>query len=190
MTRKLSLTTAIAVAALGVGVPTAVAADRQPDGVAFFYANERATLVEQPVSGAVAHDSHHVVQPAVTGSADAVKFFYANERATMGLDSQAPFVSPDTLERIEAAGQPTQSNLLTRSDSAESAIVAERPITRSDSAESAMVAGSLDAPVVSTGNSGTEIEWPQVGIGLGIGILLGLGLWLALRFSRIRPLAH
>ena len=174
MTRKLSLTTAIAVAALGVGVPTAVAADRQPDGVAFFYANERATLVEQPVSGAVAHDSHHVVQPAVTGSADAVKFFYANERATMGLDSQAPFVSPDTLERIEAAGQPTQSNLL----------------TRSDSAESAMVAGSLDAPVVSTGNSGTEIEWPQVGIGLGIGILLGLGLWLALRFSRIRPLAH
>jgi hypothetical protein len=173
MTRKLTLTTAFAVAALGVGVPTALGADPQQDGVAYFYANERATLVEQPMSGAVAHDSHHVIQPAVTGSADAVEFFYANERATMGLDSQAPFVSPDTQERIEAAGQPT-ANLLTRSDSAESAIVA----------------GQLDAPVVSTGSSGTEIEWPQVGIGLGIGILLGLGLWLALRYSRVRPLAH
>ena len=189
MTRKLSLTTVIAVAALS-GVPAALAADRQPDGVAYFYANEWATLVEQPVSGAVAHDSHHVVQPTVTGSADAVKFFYANERATVGLDSQAPFVSPDTLERIEAAGQPAQSNLLTRSDSAESAIVAGRPITRSDSAESAIVAGSLDAPAVSTGSSGTEIEWPQIGVGLGIGILLGLGLWLALSFGRIRLLAH
>ena len=151
MTRKISLTTAIAVAALGVGVPAALGstgspADRQARRRSpHFYANERATLVEQPVSGAVAHDSHHVVQPAVTGSADAVKFFYANERATMGLDSQAPFVSPDTLERIEAAGQPTQSNLLTRSDSAEeSAIVAGRPIT--DSAESAMVPGAWMLP--------------------------------------------
>jgi hypothetical protein len=43
--------------------------------------------------------------------------------------------------------------------------------------------------VVATG-SGSEIDWPQVGIGFGVGILLALGLLLAMRFTRIRPLAH
>jgi hypothetical protein len=43
---------------------------------------------------------------------------------------------------------------------------------------------------VSTVDSGTEIEWPQVGIGLGIGILLALGLGLALRITHVRPFAH
>lgn len=41
-----------------------------------------------------------------------------------------------------------------------------------------------------TVGSGREIEWPQVGIGLGIGLLLALGLFLAMRFTRIRTLAH
>jgi hypothetical protein len=50
------------------------------------------------------------------------------------------------------------------------------------------VSSSNSGQVEATG--GREIEWPQVGIGLGIGILLGLGLWLALRYSRVRPLAH
>ncbi len=39
-------------------------------------------------------------------------------------------------------------------------------------------------------SSGTEIEWPQVGVGFGIGLMLALGLYLAMRFTRIRPLAH
>jgi hypothetical protein len=39
-------------------------------------------------------------------------------------------------------------------------------------------------------SSGTEIEWPQVGAGFGIGLVLALGLYLAMRFTRIRPLAH
>ena len=43
---------------------------------------------------------------------------------------------------------------------------------------------------VSTVDSGTEIEWPQVGIGLGIGILLMLGLGLAMRITHLRPFAH
>lgn len=38
--------------------------------------------------------------------------------------------------------------------------------------------------------SGREIEWPQIGIGFGIGLLLAAGLYLAMRFTRIRPLAH
>jgi hypothetical protein len=43
---------------------------------------------------------------------------------------------------------------------------------------------------VSTVDSGTQIEWPQLGIGLGIGILLVLGLGLAMRITHVRPFAH
>ena len=39
-------------------------------------------------------------------------------------------------------------------------------------------------------SSGTQIEWGQIGIGFGIGLMLALGLFLAIRFARIRPLAH
>ena len=39
-------------------------------------------------------------------------------------------------------------------------------------------------------SSGTEIEWRQIGIGFGIGLVLALGLFLAMRYTRIRPLAH
>jgi hypothetical protein len=45
-------------------------------------------------------------------------------------------------------------------------------------------------PVPVETTSGREIEWPQVGVGLGIGLLLGLCLVLAVRYTRIRPLAH
>ncbi len=33
-------------------------------------------------------------------------------------------------------------------------------------------------------------EWPQIGFGLGIALLLGIGLLLAMRSTRIRPVAH
>ncbi len=48
---------------------------------------------------------------------------------------------------------------------------------------------SVPSPVTVT-SSGREIEWPQLGIGFGIGLVLALGLYLAVRFTRIRPLAH
>jgi hypothetical protein len=41
-----------------------------------------------------------------------------------------------------------------------------------------------------TVSSGREIELPQVGIGFGIGLLLAFGLYLAMRYTRGRPLAH
>jgi hypothetical protein len=41
-----------------------------------------------------------------------------------------------------------------------------------------------------TVSSGREIELPQVGIGLGIGLMLALGFYLAMRYTRGRPLAH
>ena len=45
-------------------------------------------------------------------------------------------------------------------------------------------------PSVTATSSGTEIEWRQIGIGFGIGLVLALGLFLAMRYTRIRPLAH
>ena len=43
---------------------------------------------------------------------------------------------------------------------------------------------------VTATSSGRDIDVPQVGVGLGIGLLLVLGLYLAMRFTRIRPVAH
>ena len=48
---------------------------------------------------------------------------------------------------------------------------------------------NVPSPTVSV-SSGSEIEWPQLGIGFGFGILLVAGLWLAIRMTKARPLAH
>ena len=48
-----------------------------------------------------------------------------------------------------------------------------------------------DLPVsVPSASSGREIEWPQLGVGLGLGLVLAFGLFLAVRYTRARPLAH
>lgn len=49
------------------------------------------------------------------------------------------------------------------------------------------LAGPAD---VATVRSGSEIEWPQIGVGFGAGLLLALGLVLGLRYTRVRQLAH
>jgi hypothetical protein len=68
MTRTITLIVGIAVAAL-ILVPTALAEGRlagsqEQSGVAYFYANERATLANQPVVGVVSRpDSHETTTP-------------------------------------------------------------------------------------------------------------------------------
>lgn len=56
--------------------------------------------------------------------------------------------------------------------------------------EDPFTVGPTAAPSVATVSSGRGVELPQIGIGLGIGLLLALGLYLAMRFTRIRPVAH
>lgn len=46
------------------------------------------------------------------------------------------------------------------------------------------------APVPVATRSGSEIEWPQIGIGFALGIALGLGVPLVVRGTRERQLAH
>jgi hypothetical protein len=45
------------------------------------------------------------------------------------------------------------------------------------------------APGTSPVATGRDIEWPQIGIGVGLGIVLALLLGIAMRHTRMRPLA-
>ena len=38
--------------------------------------------------------------------------------------------------------------------------------------------------------SGSEIDWPQLGIGFGVGMAVLLGLILTVRIGRSHPVAH
>ena len=49
--------------------------------------------------------------------------------------------------------------------------------------------GNPPASVAAVG-SGTEIDWPQLGIGFGVGIAVVLGLILTVRIGRNHPVAH
>ena len=98
MTRTISLIIGIATAALVVGVPTAfgegrLAGSPEQDSVAFFYANERATLAEQPVSTGVSRpDSHEILTGVESGYVD------AGERAT------SPNTSPAVSSQASSSG--------------------------------------------------------------------------------------
>jgi hypothetical protein len=151
MTRKISLIVGIAVVALTVGVPAAfgegrLAGSLEPDAVAYFYANERATVGDHVGNTLVSRpDSHEVARP----------FAYA-----------------DAAERAQRiAGYGGREVIGLSGDD--------------------HVTGPTNVPVADpTVSSGRELEWPQIGIGFGVGILLMFGLWLAMRTTRIRPLAH
>ena len=100
MTPKIALIIGIAVTALAFGVPTGLA-ERQlvglpePDGVAYFYANERATLAQQSDS------------PARQGDSSATAAFLANERATLAQQSDSPARQGDS--PATAAFSPTSA---------------------------------------------------------------------------------
>jgi hypothetical protein len=60
-----------------------------------------------------------------------------------------------------------------------------------DAFERTVISSTREAsPVPVETTSGSEVDWPQIGLGAGFGLLLGLGLVVAIRFVRIRPLAH
>ena len=179
MTRRISLTIGIAVVALAVGVPTAFGKGQQPSAVGYFKANELSTLVQ-------------------SGKASAVDVFRANELSTLVQSGEsAPVGYRDAHERGEVT-TPVQSNVVNYRDSFERTGI--RGASLDPVATSSNVSTYRDAfersnpqtaPATSSpAGSGTEIEWPQVGIGLALGVALMLGLLLAMRITRIRPLAH
>ena len=117
---------------------------------------------------------------------DGVSFFYANERATIGSGSVSTIVSrPDSHDIV----RPATNGYIDASDRA-LRINTVVPTAYLDAHErSAPPKGSQPVSTVTAG-SGNELEWPQLGIGFGIGLLLAVGLFLAVRMTRVPPLAH
>lgn len=120
------------------------------------------------------------------------------------------YLNPDSGDRAAALGQQRSTSML---DARENALTAKRDsqvasVPAPDWFERAAAAAIRDnrgvvvvddrfdlhpqsvPTTVTATSSGREIDWPQVGVGFGIGLVLALGLYLAMRFTRIRPLAH
>jgi hypothetical protein len=126
----------------------------------------------------------------------------------------------DAFERAALATQGSVSRVAPYPDAFERALVTSRPVVSAEpfwrqavrarsealnrkhglgSEGGATPVGHVDryevdlpsGPVTATsGGSGTEIDWQQIGAGFGIGILLALGLVLTLKLTRARSLAH
>jgi hypothetical protein len=99
----------------------------------------------------------------------------ANERATLVNSSQQPALGAytDANERGGVRPSGIESTLAGYVDANERVVVPPASVTQ-----------------VSATGSDSDVQWPQIGIGFGVGILLALGLFLALKATRIRPLAH
>jgi hypothetical protein len=167
MTRTISLIIGIAVTALVVAVPTALgegmlAGSQKQDGVAYFYANERASMTGPSSAPLVSRpDSHELTQQQGT-----------------------PVVSrPDSHETIQPFAYIDAADRAARVRTVPSSDV----VLLSGDDHTTFAPVDSATPVAS---SGRDLDWPQVGIGLGIGIALAFGLILALRATRQRPLAH
>ena len=188
MTRKISLIVGIAVTALAFGVPTAFG-ERQlvgpSDAVAYFYANERATLGFGPVI----HDHGDATEAKLQlHSGDAVAYFYANERATVGF---GPVIHDhgDATEAKLLLQSPAMEIVRDHGDATQARLVERGSTSVGGSDQVRLDPDSLSTPTVSA-SSGSEIQWPQLGIGFGLGILLVAGLWLTMRMTKSRPLAQ
>jgi hypothetical protein len=105
------------------------------------------------------------------GQVSTTLFRDAHERLP-DVGQQVSTISPDVFERAVAARDTSSGDRFIANDN-----------------RFRVEPGSRPATVAATG-SGTDIEWPQVGIGLGVGIALMLGLVFGLRVTRHRPLAH
>jgi hypothetical protein len=179
MTPRISLITAVAAAALAVGVPAAFGdswgADRQ--------------------DGATAVGSPDLVDRAVAArQKELATMLDARERS---LGTQRGEVSTPMLEaRERAQGAKLQAQLsgATSPDVFDRAVAAriaetERPFV-GDGGDRFTIDPTSGLETVASIGSGDEIEWPQIGFGVLIGIALALGLMFVLRTTRSRQLAH
>jgi hypothetical protein len=102
----------------------------------------------------------------------------------------SPGVAPQDLAKLFAS---SETGIETNYAQAVSPDIVDLLVAKNGALDSSLVA-ALSANSrrveVSTIDSGTEIEWPQVGIGLGIAILLAVGVGMALRVAHLRPFSH
>jgi hypothetical protein len=177
MTRKISFITAIgAVLALvpaAWGAPTPDVVDR---AVA---QHERGDFWNYDVAGSRTSDTSPGMAPADVAT------LYSSSPGKV-----APTSMLDARERSFQAKREVQIGSLPYPDVFERAVAARERSDHFLAADDRFRIDHTDVPApVTVGDSGREIEWPQVGIGFAVGVALLLGALLALRIRR-QPLAH
>ncbi len=188
MTRTISLIIGIAVVAL-VAVPTALGEGRlagssEPDGVAYFYANERATLQSNTNQPPIV--SENTPEPSAV-RAERLRSEGLNR--TYGLGAYSVSTYKDANERVV---QPqSEKALQARSEGMNRLYQLGEFATGVDYKDAHERVDLPTAPVSApVATSGRDVEWPQIGIGFGIGIALAIVLGLSLKATRPRTLAH
>lgn len=108
------------------------------------------------------------------------------ERAAIVAESKASgVIRPDSHDIV----RPVATGYVDAADRAQRIDVVV-PTALTDAFErSAPPQGTVTTSVASNG-SGSDRDFSQLGMGFAIGLLLALGLYLAMRFTRIRTLAH
>lgn len=177
MTRTISLITATVGAALLFAVPawgdTWGADKAQPSG-------SSPELVDLLAA------KNGTVDSSIVGNSSAtMRMLDARERA-FGLVDTQPISSLDAREQSFATKQVVQP----APDWFERAASAAVRDYRAPVVDDRFTIDPTAGPTVVTVSAGRDIELPQIGIGLGLGLLLALGLYLAMRYTRIRPVAH
>ena len=108
------------------------------------------------------------------------------ERAVIKAQNEAVVVSrPDSHD----TAQPVTNGYIDAAERAQRIDVVV-PTALTDSFERSAPPTSSPTSSIDAVGSGSDREWSQLGMGFGIGLLLALGLYLAMRFTRARPLAH
>src|SRR5262249_55449493 len=192
MTRTISTIIGIAVLAL-VAVPAAfgegrLAGSNPQDGVAYFKANELSTLVQQPIQPTSVTGYRDAKQGVVESPAaraerlrgEALNRMYGPNSVTANKDAN---------QRI--AGSPSARAERLRSEGLNKMYGLGDFASTTSYKDANQRVDLPTTPVVEpVTSSGTDVEWPQLGIGFGIGILLAIALGLSFRATRHRPLAH
>ena len=111
---------------------------------------------------------------------------YANERATPVQQSTSIGVSrPDTHDIV----RPATNGYLDASDRARRINIVV-PTAYLDAHERSAAPKGSQAVATEVPDSANGPDWSQLGTGFGLGLLLAVALFVAMRMTRVRPLAH
>lgn len=181
---RISIVTAIVGASLVLGVPAAWS-QAQSDAV------ERAVLAREQSQraglGTIGPDAFERAVLALQVRPAAPAYPDAHSRTFSGSAIATLPRYPDAFERAVITETRSGAPVGHVADAFERAVLAGTPSVLVDSHGRVE---PISTPVSTPVASGRTIEWPQVGIGFSVGLLLALGLGMALRLTRIRPLAH
>ena len=183
MTLKTSLVTAIVGSALVLGVPAAWGQSQPVSADAV----ERAVLARELSSRLDAKVYRDAFERTVVASRRGVGPYVDAHGRSTGQLSTVP-QHRDAFERASAnTGQQWRDALTMRSEALNRMYGLGSASIGDSHSRVTPVPGPSSVPIA---GSGGKLDWPELGIGFGIGLVLALSLLLAMRYTRVRPLAH